>query len=91
MPNYHPVLHPLESDLEIDPDPFVIALGIFQIIAAGAAFLKTRRRNDFIEMTRRQGYRAAWFQARRSLIYFNQTLSEFETYMLEEGFSGRPF
>lgn len=74
-----------------DPDPFVIGLGLLQIAAAGGAFLESRRRRQAVEQAERNAFRSAWYQARRTLIYFKRTADEFETYMLEEGYGRREF
>ena len=81
---------PLDNELS-DPDPFVIGLGLLQIAAAGGAFLENRRRRQAVEQAERLRFRTAWYQARRSLIYFKRTADEFETYMLEEGYGRREF
>ena len=68
----------LANDEElIDPDPFAIALGIMGVVAGGAAFLETRRARRFHERAQRDRFRAAWFEARRTLIHFQQVLTEF--------------
>ena len=74
-----------------DPDPFSIGLGIFGIIAAGGAFLETRRGRQFIERTQRESFRAAWFSARRTMIHFKRIVDEFETYMLEDDYGEQGF
>ncbi len=82
----------LANDEElIDPDPFAIALGIMGVVAGGAAFLETRRARRFHERAQRDRFRAAWFEARRTLIHFQQVLAEFELFMLEDGYGGKSF
>ncbi len=76
---------------DTDPDPFSIGLGLIQIIAAGGAFLETRRRRQATEQGQRDRFRASWYQAKRSLIFFKRTADEFETYMLEGGYSRKEF
>jgi hypothetical protein len=39
----------------------------------------------------RARFSAAWFDAKRSLIFFKRTTDEFETYMLEWGYARREF
>jgi hypothetical protein len=75
----------------VDPDPFSIGIAIFSAMAGGAAFLETRRGRRLVELTERRMYRAAWYSTRRSLIFFKRAVDEFETYMLEDGFSRRAF
>ncbi len=75
----------------VDPDPFSIGLGLFSIIASGVAFLETRRSRQFVEQSQREHFRAAWFQSRRSLIFFKQAVDEFETYMLEDAYGRKAF
>ena len=74
-----------------DPDPFSIGIALFSAIAGGAAFLETRRGRVTLEQAQRRAFRAAWFDTRRSLIFFKRALDEFETYMLEDGYAGRAF
>lgn len=75
----------------IDPDPFSIGLGLITVLAATGGYLESRRRRQVTEQSQRQEFRSAWFRARRSLIFFQQAVSEFETYVLEEGFGRRGF
>ena len=75
----------------VDPDPFSIGLGLITVLAAAGGYLEARRRRRVDEQSQRTEFRAAWFRARRSLIFFQQALSEFETYVLEEGFGRRSF
>lgn len=82
----------LGSEAEkVDPDPFSIGLGLITVLAAAGGYLEARRRRQVDEQSQRTEFRAAWFRARRSLIFFQQALSEFETYVLEEGFGRRGF
>lgn len=83
--------HVLDENGLIDPDPFTIGLGLFQIIASGAGFLETRRRRQAVESAERGRFRGAWYNARRSLIFFKRTTDEFETYMLEGGYGRQLF
>ena len=75
----------------VDPDPFSIGLGLLQIISAGASFLEARRQRQLIEQGQAERFRSAWFQSKRSLIFFKRTADEFETYMLEGGYARRAF
>jgi hypothetical protein len=75
----------------VDPDPFSIGIAIFSAMAGGAAFLETRRSRVGVEHAQRRAFRAAWFNTRRSLIFFKRSIDEFETYMLEDGYSRRAF
>ncbi|HEX8003272.1 MAG TPA: hypothetical protein VF519_11315 [Mycobacteriales bacterium] len=75
----------------VDPDPFSIGIAIFSTFASGAAFLETRRQRQHLEHAERRNFRAAWYDARRSLIFFRRSLDEFETYMLEDGYGRRAF
>jgi len=75
----------------IDPDLFSIGLGLFSIIASGAAFLETRRQRENAERVNRERFRGVWYNARRSLIYFKRTTDEFETYIFEGGYGRRQF
>lgn len=75
----------------VDPDPFSIALGIFQIVAAGGTFLESRRQRSFVDRTQRESFRASWFAARRTLIHFERVIDEFETYMLEDDYGAMVF
>jgi hypothetical protein len=81
------------SDTEelIDPDPFSIGLGLIQIISAGAAFLEARKQRLIVEQGQAERFRSAWFQSKRSLIFFKRTADEFETYMLEGGYARKAF
>ena len=83
--------NPDGGETTIDPDPFSIGLGLITVLAAAGGFLESRRRRQVIEQSQRQEFRSAWFRARRSLIFFQQAVSEFETYVLEEGFGRRSF
>ena len=74
-----------EIDAQIDPDPFTIGLGIFGAIAGGGAFLENRRQRQLVQDQQRGAFRAAWFAARRTLLFFKHQIDEFETYMLEDG------
>jgi len=74
-----------------DPDPFTIGIGIFAALAGGGAFLETRRQRQLAERQHRDRFRAAWFNAKRALIYFGRNIDEFETYMLEDNYGGRSF
>ena len=80
-----------EDAPNVDPDPFSIGLGLIAVLAAAGGYLEARRRRRVDEQSQRTEFRAAWFRARRSLIFFQQALSEFETYVLEEGFGRRSF
>lgn len=80
-----------EPEALIDPDPFSIGLGLIQIISAGATFLEARRQRQAVEQGQVERFRSAWFQAKRSMIFFKRTADEFETYMLEGGYGRREF
>lgn len=80
---------PLRDESSIDPDPFTIAIGIFSIMVGGGAFLEARRSREFMERQQRGQFRAAWFDARRALIYARRAVDEFETYALEDDFGRR--
>lgn len=88
MRNHEP---PAEPDQPIDPDPFAVGLGLIQVIAAGITFLEARRQRQVIQQGQRDDFRSAYFQAKRSLIFFKRASDEFETYMLEGGYSRREF
>ncbi|HEV2889215.1 MAG TPA: hypothetical protein VGX28_02475 [Frankiaceae bacterium] len=75
----------------VDPDPFSIGIALFSAMAGGAAFLETRRSRTNLEQAQRRAFRAAWFETRRSLIFFKRGIDEFETYMLEDGYGRRAF
>lgn len=83
----------LHKDTEelFDPDPFTIGLGLFAALAGGGAFLETRRQRQLAERQHCDRFRAAWFQCKRSLIYFGRAIDEFETYMLEDEYGGKAF
>ena len=76
---------------QIDPDPFSIGIAIFSAMAGGAAFLEARRSRVHQEQSQRQAFRAAWFDTRRSLIFFKRAVDEFETFMIEDGYARRAF
>jgi len=76
---------------KFDPDPFTIGLGIFAALAGGGAFLEARRQRQLVERQHRDRFRAAWFNARRALIYFGRNIDEFETYVLEDDYGGKSF
>ena len=83
---------PNEMDSEfVDPDPFIIGLGILQIVAAGGAFLESRRQRRELQRAQRQQFRATWYEARRSVIFLKRTADEFETYMFEGAYGRRQF
>ena len=83
---------PNEMDSEfVDPDPFIIGLGILQIVAAGGAFLESRRQRRELQRAQRQQFRATWYAARRSVIFLKRTADEFETYMFEGAYGRRQF
>lgn len=83
---------PDEMDSEfVDPDPFIIGLGILQIVAAGGAFLESRRQRRELQRAQRQQFRATWYAARRSVIFLKRTADEFETYMFEGAYGRRQF
>ncbi len=84
-------MKPPDPERLIDPDPFAIGLGLIQIISAGATFLEARRQRQATEQGQRDRFRASWFGAKRSLIYFKRTADEFETYMLEGAYARREF
>lgn len=75
----------------VDPDPFIIGLGILQIVAAGGAFLESRRQRRELQRAQRQQFRATWYAARRSVIFLKRTADEFETYMFEGAYGRRQF
>jgi hypothetical protein len=79
------------DDPLVDPDPFTIGLGIFSILAGGGSFLEARRQREVAQETQRGAFRQAWFQARRTLIFFKQQIDEFETFVLEDSYGAREF
>lgn len=79
----------LDTATGVDPDPF--GIGIFAAMVSGASFLEARRQSQFLQQQQRAAYRAAWFEARRSVIFFKRSLDVFETYMLEDGYGRRAF
>src|SRR5437867_711228 len=79
------------DDEAVDPDPFTIGLGLFTALASGGAFLEQRRQREIIEGARQGEFRAAWFAARRTLLFFKHQIDEFETYMLEDNYGQRQF
>lgn len=79
------------AEVDIDPDPFGIGIGIFAAMVSGASFLEARRQTRAVVDQQRAAFRAAWFEARRSLIFFQRWMDEFETYVLEDGYGGREF
>lgn len=81
----------LEQDADVDPDPFTIGLAIFSAVAGGGAFLEARRQRHGVERHQRDAFRGAWYNARRTVIFFKRSVDEFETYLLEEGFGRRDF
>jgi len=76
---------------KFDPDPFTIGLGIFAALAGGGAFPEARRQRQLVERQHRDRFRAAWFNARRALIYFGRNIDEFETYVFEDDYGGKSF
>lgn len=79
------------ADRLVDPDPFTIGLGIFAAIAGGGSFLEARRTRQATERQQKDAFRAAWFASRRTVIFFKRSVDEFETYMLEDGYSRSAF
>jgi len=79
------------ADAQVDPDPFTIGLAIFSAVAGGGAFLEARRQRQGAERQNREAFRGAWYNARRTVIFFKRSVDEFETYLLEEGFGRRAF
>lgn len=75
---------------EVDPDPFGIGIGLFAAMVSGASFLERADRRSSSSSSR-AAFRAAWFEARRSVIFFKRSLDEFETYVLEDGYGRRAF
>jgi hypothetical protein len=75
----------------VDPDPFSIGLGIYAAIAGGGTFLEARRQRVDSELQHLQQFRGAWFACRRTLIFFKRSVDEFESYMLEQGYSRTAF
>jgi hypothetical protein len=75
----------------IDPDPFGVGIAIFAAMVSGATFLEARRQSQFLQQQQRSAFRAAWFDARRSVIFFKRSVDEFETYVLEDGYGRRAF
>jgi hypothetical protein len=74
-----------------DPDPFTIGLGIFSILAGGGAFLEARKQREIAQDAQHGAFRQAWFQARRTLIFFKGQIDEFETFILEDTYGQRQF
>jgi hypothetical protein len=81
----------VQRDDWIDPDPFTIGLAIFSAVAGGGTFLEARRQRHATERQHRDEFRAAWYNARRTVIFFKRGVDEFETYLLEEGFGRKEF
>lgn len=81
----------ITTEQEIDPDPFGIGIGLFAAMVSGASFLEARRQTKFLLDQQRGAFRAAWFEARRSVIFFKRSLDEFETYVLEDGYGRKAF
>ena len=75
----------------VDVDPFIIGLGILQVVAAGGAFLESRRQRNEVLQAEREQFRSTWYDARRSVIFLEQTTDEFETHMFEDAFGRRDF
>ncbi len=91
-PSEDPMAERTETEAEfVDPDPFIIGLGILQIVAAGGAFLESRRQRREMQRAQRQQFRATWYAARRSVIFLKRTTDEFETYMFEGAYGRRQF
>lgn len=82
---------PEERHQVVDPDPFTIALGIFAAIAGGGSFLEARRQRQFMERQQQESFRGAYFACRRTLIYFQRLVDEFETYVKEDGYGHMTF
>jgi hypothetical protein len=85
------VVDPRPQAQTVDPDPFIIGLGIFSAIAGAGAFLEARRLRETAEAHQQQQFRTAWFACRRTLIFLRRSVDEFETYMLEDGFGRTAF
>jgi hypothetical protein len=79
------------APLDVDPDPFGIGIALFAAMVSGVSFLETRRQTQLLQHQQRAAYRAAWFEARRSVIFFKRSVDEFETYVLEDGYARRAF
>lgn len=84
-------LRELRDDERLDPDPFTIGLAIFSAVAGGGAFLEARRQRQGAERQQRDAFRTAWFNSRRTVIFFKRGVDEFETYLMEEGFGRKAF
>ena len=78
-------------DRLIDPDPFTIGLGLFGAVAGGGAFLEARRQRQTLDKQHLDACRAAWYECRRTVIFFKRSVDEFETYILEENFGRKEF
>ncbi|HEU0131135.1 MAG TPA: hypothetical protein VFQ85_09115 [Mycobacteriales bacterium] len=76
---------------DVDPDPFGIGIAIFAAMVSGASFLETRRQTAVLQQQQRAAFRSAWFDARRSVIFFKRAVDEFETFVLEDGYARRSF
>lgn len=80
-----------DVEREVDPDPFGIGIGIFAAMVSGAQFLEARRQTQYLQQQQQAAFRTAWFEARRSLIFFKRTVDEFETYVIEDGYGRKAF
>lgn len=78
-------------DNGVDPDPFMIGIGIFGCIAGGGAFLEARRTRQLNESQMRGEFRKAWFTATRTVIHFKRAVDEFETYVMEDRYGTKNF
>ncbi|MDQ1710889.1 MAG: hypothetical protein QOE45_339 [Frankiaceae bacterium] len=83
--------HPLTHDDQVDPDPFSIGITLFAAMVTGASFIETRRQTGLLQRNRREAFRAAWYGARRSVLFFEHALDEFETHVLQDGYGARSF
>ena len=72
---------------KVDPDPFVIAQGLIQLVVAGATFLewRARRQRDF------NRYRTKWHAAKRTLIRARAVVEEFQSFTSEHRYGDQRF
>jgi hypothetical protein len=74
---------------DVDPDPFDIGIAIFAAMVSGGSFLETRRQTAVMQQQQRSSFRAAWFDARRLMIFFKRAVDEFETFAIEHAYARR--
>lgn len=77
--------------VSVDPDPFAIGIAIFSMVVGGASWLEARRQRQFIERQHQDRFRAAWFEASRTLIHARRVVAEFATYVREDAYGNQDF